>query len=166
MAENKIVIRHAESEDCAAILHFIQRLAEYEKLSRDCVATEEQLRATLFGEQPFAQVLIAELDGKAVGFALYFFNYSTFLAKPGIYLEDLFVEPDARGHKVGFSLLARLAAIAVEKNCGRFEWSVLDWNQPAIDFYRQIGAVAMDEWTVQRVTGDALNQLARADKSN
>ncbi len=153
-------IRQAKATDCALILRFILELAEYEKLAHEVVTTETQLQQTLFGETPFAHVIIAELAGKPVGFALYFFNYSTFLGKPGLYLEDLYVVPEARGKKIGKALLIELARIAVAKECGRFEWWVLDWNTSAVDFYRSIGAVGMDEWTVQRVDGDALIKLA------
>ena len=158
---NKMVIRKGNASDCPLILDFIQQLGDYEKLSHEVVATSEQLNQTLFGNKPYAEVLIAEYDNKPVGFALYFYNYSTFLAKPGLYLEDLFVNPDARGKKIGKSLLIHLAKIALENGCGRFEWSVLDWNQPAIDFYRSIGAIGMEGWTGQRVTGDALIELAK-----
>jgi GNAT superfamily N-acetyltransferase len=155
-----VSIRPATESDVPLILAFIRALAEYERLAHACVATEEQVRATLFGAHRYAEVLIAEEEGTAVGFALFFHNYSTFLAQPGIYLEDLFVKPEARGKGVGRALLARLAAIALERNCGRLEWSVLDWNEPAIRFYESLGAVAMDEWTVYRVTGDALAELS------
>ena len=117
----------------------------------------------MFGARPAAEVILAELDGEAAGFALYFHNYSTFLARPGLYLEDLFVEPELRGRGIGRRLLARLAAIAVDRGCGRFEWSVLDWNEPAIGFYENLGAAAMDEWTVFRMTGEALQELAAED---
>jgi len=155
-----LIIRNGVADDVELILDFIIKLAEYEKLAHEVVATTEQLEKVLFGEKAYAEVLIAELADKPVGFALYFFNFSTFLAKPGLYLEDLYVVPEARGQKVGKSLLIRLAQIALEKDCGRFEWWVLDWNQSAIDFYRSIGAVGMDEWTVQRVDGQALTHLA------
>jgi GNAT superfamily N-acetyltransferase len=155
-----IHIRPALIQDLPLILSFIQALAEYEKLRDQCVATIEDLKQTLFCDQPFAQVVIAEYEGQAVGFALYFYNYSTFLAKPGIYLEDLFVLEDFRGKGVGFALLQYLAKIAVDKGCGRFEWSVLDWNTPAISFYRKIGAVGMDDWTVQRLEGEGILRLA------
>ena len=158
-------IRFAQAADTPVILNFIRALARYEKLEADCVATEESLRATLFGEKPYAEVLLIEDDtGKAQGFALFFHNYSTFLAKPGIYLEDLFVDPAARGKGYGKALLVKLAEIAVARGCGRLEWSVLDWNQPAIDFYLSLGARPMDEWTVYRVDGDALGALAQAVK--
>jgi GNAT superfamily N-acetyltransferase len=155
-------IRPAAAEDVPLILDFIRGLAEYERLPHECVATEESLRETLFGARPYAEVLIGEADGEAVAFALFFHNYSTFLARPGIYLEDLFVRPQARGRGYGRQMLARLARLARERNCGRLEWSVLDWNEDAIRFYRSLGAVAMDEWTVYRVTGEALERLAGA----
>lgn len=157
---NNLLIREGTADDCSLILQFIQQLADYEKLSDEVVATPETLRQTLFDDKNYAQVLIAELDSKPVGFCLYFYNYSTFLAKPGLYLEDLFVIPEARGKRVGKALLVEMAKIAVDNGFGRFEWSVLDWNQPAIDFYRSIGAVGLDGWTIQRVDGDALLKLA------
>lgn len=153
-------IRVATSADAATILGFIQDLAEYEKLSHDVVADEARLRATLFGERPAAEVLIAEAGGEAAGFALFFQSYSTFLAKPGLYLEDLFVRPSARGHGVGSALLSALAQICMARDYGRFEWSVLDWNEPAIRLYRTIGAASMNEWTVNRLTGAPLAALA------
>lgn len=153
-------IRFAQAADTPVILGFIRALAKYEKLEHECVATEEALRATLFGEKPYAEVLLIEEEGKPHGFALFFHNYSTFLAKPGIYLEDLFVTPAARGKGYGKALLAKLAEIAMARGCGRLEWSVLDWNQPSIDFYLALGARPMDEWTVYRVDGDALGALA------
>jgi GNAT superfamily N-acetyltransferase len=156
-----IHIRSATAADVPLILRFIRGLAEYEKLAHECVATEEGLRKTLFGERRYAECVLAELDGEPVGFALFFHNYSTFLGKPGIYLEDLFVFPEARGHGVGEKLLAHLARLALERDCGRLEWWVLDWNEPALAFYRKLGAVPMDEWTVHRVTGGALEALAR-----
>ena len=131
-----------------------------------CVATEAKLRDTLFSSKPAAEVIIASLDGKPMGFALFFANYSTFLAQRGIYLEDLFVRPDARGNGVGFALLAALAQIAVERGCGRLEWSVLDWNQLAIDFYERIGAKPLDDWTMFRMTGEALERLAEKHPGN
>ena len=155
-----LVIRTATAEDCATILAFIHDLAEYERLAHEVVADEPALRATLFGAQRAAEVLIAELAGEAVGFALFFPSYSTFLAKPGLYLEDLFVRPAARGHGVGGALMSALARIAVERDYGRFEWSVLDWNEPALTFYASLGAKPQSEWTVQRLTGTALAQLA------
>jgi GNAT superfamily N-acetyltransferase len=155
-----IVIRPASREDVGQILAFIRELADYEKLAHEAVADEAGLAAQLFGPTPRAEVLIAEVDGLAAGFALFFHNFSTFVGKPGLYLEDLFVRPAFRGFGLGKTLMVRLAKIAVARDCGRFEWSVLDWNQPAIDFYRSLGAVGMDEWTVQRVAGDALHALA------
>lgn len=147
------------------ILELIGELAEYERLRHEVVATEDDLRRTLFGERPAAEVVLAEVEGAAspVGFALFFHNYSTFLGRPGLYLEDLFVRSAWRGRGIGRRMLEHLARIAVERGCGRFEWWVLDWNEPAIRFYRSIGAVPMDEWTVQRVTGAALERLARGD---
>ena len=153
-------IRFANAADTPVILRFIRALAVYEKLEDACVADEDSLRATLFGPKPFAEVLLIEEGGQAQGFALFFHNYSTFLAKPGIYLEDLFVDPAQRGKGYGKALLARLAAIAVERGCGRLEWSVLDWNQPSIDFYLSLGAKPMDEWTIYRMDGTALAALA------
>ena len=153
-------IRTATRDDVPQILSFIKHLADYEKLSHEVVATEALLEQTLFGERSYAEVLIAEYDGSAAGFSLFFHNYSTFLAKPGIYLEDLFVLPEFRGKGIGKALLKKLAAITLERDGGRLEWSVLDWNTPAIDFYKSQGAVLMDGWTVNRVTGEALINLA------
>lgn len=155
-----VAIRAATAADVDVILGFIRALAEYERLSHEVVADHASLTATLFGPRPAAEVLLAEVDGAARGFALFFTSYSTFLARPGLYLEDLFVDPEARGRGLGLALMATLARIAVERGYGRFEWSVLDWNAPAIGFYRQLGAVAQDEWTVQRLTGPALAALA------
>lgn len=158
-------IRFATGADAPVILRFIRALAEYEKLAHECVATEEALRATLFGDRPYAEVLLIEEGGATHGFALFFHNYSTFLARPGIYLEDLFVDPAQRGKGYGKALLAKLAEIAVARGCGRLEWSVLDWNQPSIDFYLSLGARPMEEWTVYRLDGDALEALGRAETS-
>lgn len=144
------------------ILECIRGLAEYERLPHECVATEARLEATLFGDRPAAEVLLAHRDGQPAGFALFFHNYSTFLARPGIYLEDLFVRPEHRGAGVGKLLLGELARLAVARGCGRLEWSVLDWNADAIGFYRRLGAVPMDDWTVFRLTGEALDDLAGA----
>jgi GNAT superfamily N-acetyltransferase len=155
-------IRAATESDVPLILQFIRDLAEYERLSHKVVATEERLRDSLFGSPRFAEVIIGEEDGHAAGFALFFHNYSTFLAQPGIYLEDLFVKPEARGRGYGKALLARLAQLAVERGCGRVEWAVLDWNAPSIAFYKALGAEPMDEWTVFRLTGPALDALASA----
>ena len=162
-AQPVIVIRPAVAADVGRILAFIRELAEYEQLSHEVVADETGLTAQLFGDHPRAEVLIADVDGTAAGFALFFHNFSTFVGKPGLYLEDLFVRPQHRGLGLGKRLMARLAKLALERDCGRFEWSVLDWNTPAIDFYRTLGAVGMDDWTVQRVTGDALAALAAHD---
>lgn len=159
--ENNVLhIRFATEEDSGLILSFIKDLADYEKMAHEVQADESSLRRSLFGDRPAAEVLIAELDGAPAGFALFFHNYSTFLAKPGLYLEDLYVRPELRGHGIGRKLLARLAAIAEERGCGRFEWWVLNWNEPAIEFYKRLGARAMDEWTVFRMTGDVLADLA------
>lgn len=155
-----IVFRPGTVEDLSLILQFIRDLAEYERLSHEVEATEDLLRETLFGDRKVAEVIFAEVDGKAAGFALFFHNYSTFLARPGLYLEDLFVLPEARGLGIGKALLKELARIAVERGCGRFEWSVLNWNEPSINFYKSQGAVAKDEWTVYQVTGEALTKLA------
>jgi GNAT superfamily N-acetyltransferase len=153
-------LRPAIEDDVPLILSFIQELAEYERLRHEAVATEAQLHETLFGPRPYAEVVIAEWEGDPVGFALFFHNYSTFLGKPGLYLEDLYVRPEARGRGIGRHLLVHLALIASERGCGRMEWWVLDWNEPAIGFYRSLGARAMEEWTVYRVTGEALEELA------
>ncbi len=156
-------IRLATPDDTPLILACIRGLAEYERMADQVVATEELLREQLFGPEPGAEVLIAEWDGAPAGFALFFHNFSTFLGRRGLWLEDLFVFPTFRGHGIGKSLLARLAAIAVERQCGRLEWWVLDWNEDAIGFYRALGAEAMDEWTVFRLTGDALVRLAASE---
>ena len=155
-----MTIRAAGRSDVALILAFIRELAAYEKHSEEVVATEDTLAATLFGSHPAAEVLIAEVDGGPVGFALFFSNYSTFLGRPGIYLEDLFVRPEARGRGVGRALLSRLGAIARERGCGRLEWAVLDWNENAIRLYEKLGATARTDWTTYRLTGDALARLA------
>lgn len=159
-------IDFATPADIPHLLAFIRGLAEYEKLSDQCVATEESLRETLFGPHRYAEVLIARTDappaGRPAGFALFFHNYSTFLAKPGIYLEDLFVLPEFRGRGIGKALLTRLAQIARDRGCGRLEWSVLDWNQPAIDFYQRIGATVMPDWRICRMTSDQIAALAGA----
>jgi GNAT superfamily N-acetyltransferase len=157
---DEITIRPAGEHEVAVILQFIRDLAQYEHLEHEVVATEQMLRDVLFGQRRYAEVVFACLRGEPVGFALFFHNFSTFLGRPGIYLEDLFVRPAARGHGVGRRLLSWLAAQAVSRNCGRLEWSVLDWNEPSIRFYRNLGAVAMDEWQIFRVTGPALSQLA------
>ncbi|MEY3833741.1 MAG: hypothetical protein RLZZ130_1219 [Pseudomonadota bacterium] len=153
-------IRSATPADISLIGQFIRDLAEYEKLAHEVRFDEAVMAQKLFGPRPFAEVLIGEIDGTPQGFALFFHNFSTFEGRPGIYLEDLFVRPDARGSGLGKALLAKLAALAVERDCARLEWSVLDWNTPAIDFYKALGARPMDEWTVYRVDGDALTGLA------
>jgi GNAT superfamily N-acetyltransferase len=153
-------VRFATRDDLGTIVAFIRQLAEYEKLAHEVVADEATLAGYLFGERPMAEVLVAEVAGQPAGFALFFHNFSTFLGRPGIYLEDLFVRPEWRGSGVGGALLAHLARVAVERGCGRFEWSVLDWNESAIGFYRGLGAVPLDGWTVFRVTGEALTRLA------
>ena len=144
------------------ILSLISELAEYEKLPHEAVATEAALRESLFGVRPSAEALIARMDGEPAGFALFFHNFSTFLGRRGLYLEDLFVRPNFRGRAVGKSLLIHLAALAVERGCGRFEWQVLDWNKPARDFYERLGAKAYPAWINYRITGDALRRLAGA----
>jgi len=154
-------IRPATRADIPLILELIQALADYENLSGACVATAEKLDASLFGPHPYAEALIAEWEGVPAGFALYFHNYSTFLAQPGIYLEDLFVKPELRGKGLGKALLAKLAQVAEERGCGRLDWSVLDWNEPSIGFYKKLGAKALDEWTTFRLTGPDLAKLAR-----
>ena len=155
-----VTIRVAVPDDTPLILSFIRDLAEYERLLHEVVADEDALRATLFGTKPGAEILIASLRGDPVGFALFFQSYSTFLAKPGLYLEDLFVRPAARGHGVGKSLMAALARIAVQRNYGRFEWSVLDGNEPALEFYRALEAKPMSDWRMQRLVGAPLAALA------
>ena len=154
-----MTIRAAEEKDCGIILEFIRGLAEYERMSDQVVATEELLREWIF-EKKKAEVLIACEGEKPVGFALFFHNFSTFLGRAGIYLEDLFVFPEYRGRGYGRALLKRLAQITVERGCGRLEWACLDWNKPSIDFYLSLGAVPMEEWTVYRLTGDTLNAMA------
>ena len=159
---NLIEILQATPQDIPTIHAFIRGLAEYEKLTHQCVATEQTLRETLFGSHRYAEVLIGKLDGEPAGFALFFHNYSTFLAKPGIYLEDLFVLPEHRGKGVGKALLVKLAQIARERNCGRLEWSVLDWNQPAIDFYQRLGAKVLQDWRICRMTESEISNLANS----
>ena len=159
-----LTIREATPADVPLILRFIRDLAVYEKLADRVVATEELLRRTLFGNPRFAEVLIAETGSEPAGFALFFHNYSTVLARPGIYLEDLFVREELRGRGYGKALLARLAQLAIDRGCGRVEWAVLDWNTPSIDFYKSLGAVAQDDWTVFRLTGEALSALAQKSR--
>jgi len=154
-------ISPAEREDVPVIFEFVRELAEYERLAGRVTATREQLEQTLFGPRPFAEVVIARVGEKPAGFALFFHNYSTFLARPGVYLEDLFVRPEFRGLGIGRALLQYLAKIAVERGCGRLEWAVLDWNEPAQNFYRRQGAVPLDDWIIYRVTDEALTTLAQ-----
>jgi GNAT superfamily N-acetyltransferase len=157
---SELTLRGATEPDLPLILQFIKDLADYERLSDSVVASEYILRRSLFGPRPYAECVIARIQGEPAGFALFFHNFSTFLGRPGIYLEDLFVTPRFRGQGVGRALLRHLARLAVERECGRLEWSVLDWNRPAIDFYKSLGALPLDEWTIFRVTGEALNRLA------
>jgi GNAT superfamily N-acetyltransferase len=156
-------IKSATEADIPIILSFIQKLARYERLSHEVVATEELLRKTLFGSRPTAEVAIGYLETKPVGFVLFFHNYSTFLGKPGLYIEDLFVDEEYRRRGCGRALLLHVARLAKERDCGRLEWAVLDWNQPAIDFYKKLGALPMSEWTVFRITGKRLDRLAADD---
>jgi GNAT superfamily N-acetyltransferase len=153
-------IEPAREQDVPQILSLIRGLAEYEQLSDQCIATEESLRRWLFGPRPAAEVIIARVDDDAVGFALFFQNFSTFLAAPGLYLEDLFVVPAWRGRGIGRQLLTYLASLAVERGCGRLEWSVLDWNEAAIGFYRRMGADVLPDWRICRLTGEALTRAA------
>ena len=158
----QVAIRPAVPTDSALILQFIRDLAEYEKLLDACVATQDDVTVALFGENPKAFCDIAEIDGRPAGFALWFYNFSTFVGRHGIYLEDLFVRPEARGSGAGKALLANLARRCLDENLGRLEWAVLDWNAPSIAFYDSLGAAAMDEWIVRRMTGEALVRLAGA----
>ncbi len=159
-----IAIRPAAAADLPLIAQLIRDLAAYEKLAHEVRFDEAVLHSKLFGPRPYAEVVIGELEGAPQGFALFFHNFSTFEGKPGIYLEDLFVRPEARGSGLGKALLAHLATLAVERDCARLEWSVLDWNEPAIGFYKKLGARLMDEWTVMRLDGSALQQLGAAGR--
>jgi GNAT superfamily N-acetyltransferase len=150
-------------EDAPVILGLIRSLGEYEKLSHEVVATEEDLRTWLFGPHPAAEVVLAYADAEVAGFALFFHNFSTFLGRPGLYLEDLFVKPEWRGRGIGRRLLVHLASLAVERRYGRMEWSVLDWNEPALGFYRRLGARVLEDWRICRLTGDQLTRLASGD---
>ncbi len=156
-------IKPTTVDDVALILQFIRELAEYEKLAHAVVADEATLRDELFGAKAVAECVIAEYDGVAVGFALYFHNFSTFVGRRGLYLEDLYVKPEMRGKGIGKALLVHLAQLAKARNCGRFEWAVLDWNEPSINFYKSLGAEPMNEWTVYRLTGETLDALASKD---
>lgn len=160
-----VSIRFASEHEVAEVLAFIRELAVYERLGDEVLATEAQLRTALFGARPYAEVVFACLDGTPVGFALFFHNFSTFLGRPGIYLEDLFVRPAARGRGIGKRLLAWLARTALERGCARLDWAVLDWNEPSIGFYRSLGAVPLDEWTTFRLSGAALARLSVLDES-
>lgn len=159
-------IRPTTIDDVPLILSFIKKLADYEKLSHEVVATEEGLREVLFGERRYAETVIAYSQNQPVGFALFFYSFSTFLGKPGIYLEDLFVDPEQRGKGFGKALLVYLAKLAKERNYGRFEWSVLNWNEPSIKFYESLGAVPLKAWTMYRLTGEALEKLAAESLTN
>ena len=163
MSNKNMNFRYAEKKDIQLILYFIKELAAYEKMSDQVIATEALLDEWIF-EKGKAEVLFALEEDKEVGFALFFHNFSTFLGRAGIYLEDLYVKPEYRGKGYGKGLLKQLASITVERGCGRLEWSCLDWNQPSIDFYRSLGAVPMDEWTVYRITGDTLTRMADSDE--
>ena len=159
---NDVQLRPATVVDVPLILRFIRELAEYERLAHAVVADEARLAAALFGHRHYAEVVLAEIAGDPVGFALFFHNFSTFVGRPGIYLEDLYVRPAVRGRGVGARLLGHLAALAVERGCGRLEWAVLDWNETAIGFYRRLGARPLDDWKVFRLEGEALSRLAAA----
>jgi GNAT superfamily N-acetyltransferase len=154
-------IRPAAPPDVPVVADLIRQLARYEKLEQDITMTEDLLAAGLFGPRPYAEAVLAETDGQAIGFALFFHNFSTFLARPGIYLEDLFVVPEQRGRGIGRALLTHLAKLAVERGCGRLEWAVLNWNRDAIGFYESLGARPNSEWTVYRLTGESLRRLGR-----
>lgn len=154
MNTEKLVIRRAEKSDIPGILMMIKELAEYEKLLHEVVTTEDQLEKVIFGEQKFVEVLIAELDGTLAGQTIFFQNFSTFVGRPGLYIEDLYVRPELRGKGIGKALLNEVIKLAKQRNCGRVEWVVLDWNKPAIDFYKSIGAKPLDEWTIFRLTED------------
>jgi GNAT superfamily N-acetyltransferase len=158
--KGKLQIRPATAADVPVILWFIRELAAYEKLSHEVAATEDLLRRHLFGERPSAEVILAVQDGMEAGFALFFHNFSTFVGKPGIYLEDVYVRPEFRGRGCGKAMMVYLARLARQRDCGRFEWAVLDWNKPSLDFYQSIGARPMSDWTLQRMTGEALAALA------
>lgn len=155
-----LTIREAIAEDAGLILHFVRELAIYEKAEHEVLATQETVEQTIFAEDSHVNALICELDGQAVGMAIYFYNYSTWLAKPGLYLEDLYVSPEFRGKGAGKLLLKKMAQIALDKGCGRFEWSCLDWNKPSRDFYESIGAVAQEEWVGYRMSGATLIEFA------
>jgi GNAT superfamily N-acetyltransferase len=157
---NVISIRAVREHEIDLVLQFIRELAEYERLAHEVTATRENIHAALFGSRPYAEAVFGCINEEPCGFALFFHNFSTFVGKPGLYLEDLYVRPDARGQGLGSRMLAWLARLAVDRGCGRFEWAVLDWNEPALRVYRALGARAADDWTLHRVTGEALQQLA------
>ena len=161
--QSPVSIRAATADDCETIANLIRELAVYERLENEAKATPDDLRRHLFGPTPRAEAMLAEVEGRPVGFALYFHSFSTFRGRPGIYLEDLFVRPEHRGRGIGSALLARLAVIAAERGCCRLEWAVLNWNEPALGFYRSLGARPMDEWTVYRLVGEPLSALSRRD---
>jgi GNAT superfamily N-acetyltransferase len=161
--QSVVQLRSATVEDIETIFNLILALAKYEKLSHQVVGSPEQLKEHLFGDRPYAEVILADINSKAVGFALFFYNYSTFLTQPGIYLEDLFVLPEYRRQGIGRALITSVAQLAVNRHCGRLEWSVLDWNQPAIDFYRSMGATILEEWKTCRVMEMALIQLSQTN---
>jgi GNAT superfamily N-acetyltransferase len=160
--QNNFKIRESTVDDLPIILQLIRDLAEYERAPNDVIATEEGLREVLFGERPSAEVILAMEGNTAVGFAVFFHNFSTWLGRPGLYLEDLFVRPDCRGKGYGRALLVHLAKIARDRGCGRMEWAVLDWNEPAIKFYRTLGAAPNEEWTIFRLTRDKIENLANS----
>jgi GNAT superfamily N-acetyltransferase len=160
-SQSNLILRAAEPDDCRALFELIKGLAEYEKLSHAVTGDALALKEHLFGKPRYAEAILAEYTGQTIGFALFCHNYSTFLTKPGIYLEDIFVLPEYRGQGIGRAILTKVAQIAVERGCGRLEWSVLDWNEPAQAFYRHLGASILDEWRICRLTGEALTQLGR-----
>lgn len=160
------MIRAATPLDVPSILGLIQELAEYEKLRDSCISTESLVHEALFGSNPSAKSVVVEISGEVIGFALYFTNFSTFLGRTGMYLEDVYVKPEYRNRGIGKQILKKLATICLERGYGRFEWSVLDWNEPSIKFYKSLGAVAMDEWTVYRLSGEALRSFAENDFLN
>ena len=163
--KDKFTIRHAEEKDAALLLDFIRRLADYEKRLHEVVATEEDIKSSIF-ERKIAEAIIAEHAGKPAGFAIFFHNFSTFLGKPGIYIEDLFVNPEFRGKGLGKLIFSFIAKLAIQRNCGRVEWTVLTWNEPAINFYKKIGAVPKNEWMLYKISGNALGELALKNRDN
>ena len=162
-AHARLEIRPATADDVPLLVAFIRELAEYERLAHEAAATVDSLRDALFGPRPAAEALFAELDGRPVGYAIFFTNFSSFTGRPGIYLEDIYVQPASRAQGIGKRLLAYVAQVAVERGCGRLEWAVLDWNEPSIQFYKSLGARAMSDWTTYRLTGDDLKKLGRAE---